>query len=70
MKTPPQPFVAWANSVASMAEDPLEVGPRMEQSSEAIICPVCGAVAVQEKCKVICHSDICRGRVVMNCSEF
>jgi hypothetical protein len=35
-----------------------------------IVCPLCGAIAVQEKCKVICRSDICRGRVVMNCSEF
>ena len=40
------------------------------KSSEPIICPVCGAIAVQEKCKMICRSDICRGRVVMNCSEF
>jgi hypothetical protein len=36
----------------------------------AIVCPVCGAIAVQEKCKVICRSDICRGRIVLNCSEF
>jgi hypothetical protein len=40
------------------------------KESEAIICPVCGVVAVQEKCKVICRSEICRGRIVMNCSEF
>lgn len=41
-------------------------------------CPVCGAVAVQEKCNwvaarvspAVCHSDTCRGRVAMNCSEF
>jgi hypothetical protein len=25
---------------------------------------------VQEKCKVICKSEICRGRVIMNCAEF
>ena len=31
---------------------------------------VCGAAVAQEKCKLICYSDICRGRVVMNCSEF
>ena len=41
-----------------------------EQDGEAVVCPVCGAVAVQEKCKMICRSDVCRGRVVMNCSEF
>jgi hypothetical protein len=33
-------------------------------------CPVCGAIAVEEKCKLVCHSDICRGRVILNCSEF
>ena len=38
--------------------------------SAEIRCPVCGAVAVQEKCKVICRSETCRRRVVMNCSEF
>jgi len=40
------------------------------KKSDAPICPVCGSIAVQEKCKVICRSEICRGRVVMNCSEF
>lgn len=39
-------------------------------AKEAVICPVCGAETVQEKCKVICKSDICRGRVVYNCAEF
>jgi hypothetical protein len=38
--------------------------------STAILCPVCGGTTVQEKCKVICKSEICRGRVVMNCAEF
>lgn len=38
--------------------------------NEPIICPVCGAATVQEKCKIICRSDTCRGRVIMNCSEF
>lgn len=36
----------------------------------AIVCPVCGGATVQEKCKVICKSEICRGRVIMNCAEF
>jgi hypothetical protein len=44
-------------------------GPAAPEPS-AIVCPVCGAPAVQEKCKVICKSEICRGRVVMNCAEF
>ena len=35
-----------------------------------VLCPVCGAAAVQEKCKLICRSETCRGRVIMNCSEF
>jgi len=38
--------------------------------ANAIVCPVCGAATVQEKCKVICKSDLCRGRVVYNCAEF
>jgi hypothetical protein len=54
--------------------DPANVPELSSQSKTArenkLICPLCGAVAVQEKCKVICHSEICRGRVVMNCSEF
>jgi GNAT superfamily N-acetyltransferase len=37
---------------------------------EAIACPVCGSATVQEKCKVICRSDLCRGRVIYNCAEF
>ena len=41
-----------------------------ETNTSNIVCPVCGAAVVQEKCKLICRSDICRGRVVMNCSEF
>ena len=41
-----------------------------EEKPESIVCPVCGAVAVQEKCKVICRSESCRGRVILNCSEF
>jgi len=40
------------------------------EESAAIICPVCGAATVQEKCKVICRSEICHGRVIMNCAEF
>jgi hypothetical protein len=39
-------------------------------TSPGTACPVCGAIAVVEKCKLVCHSDICRGRVIMNCSEF
>ncbi len=41
-----------------------------EEGSPNVVCPVCGAVTVQEKCKIVCRSDKCRGRVVMNCSEF
>lgn len=49
-------------------EEELETAAPAEES--AVVCPVCGAVAVQEKCKVICRSEVCRGRVIMNCSEF
>jgi hypothetical protein len=44
--------------------------PDRPSGSDTIVCPVCGAIAIQEKCKVICRSEICRGRIVMNCSEF
>ncbi len=49
--------------------------PRVETPSPApeadkIICPVCGEEASHEKCKVICRSEKCRGRVIYNCSEF
>jgi uncharacterized Zn finger protein (UPF0148 family) len=45
--------------------------PRISRDATGeLICPVCGVTEVQEKCKVICRSEICRGRVVMNCSEF
>jgi hypothetical protein len=39
-------------------------------ANEGVVCPVCGEVAVQEKCKIICRSEKCRGRVILNCSEF
>ena len=40
------------------------------EPNKALICPVCGEETLQEKCKIICHSEICRGRVILNCSEF
>jgi len=43
---------------------------KIEIAENAIACPVCGAATVQEKCKVICKSDLCRGRVIYNCAEF
>jgi hypothetical protein len=43
---------------------------RTDESENKVVCPICGAAAVQEKCKLVCRSEICRGRVVMNCSEF
>jgi hypothetical protein len=43
----------------------------MSQEREpAAPCPVCGAETVQEKCKVVCRSEKCVYRIVMNCSEF
>jgi len=41
-----------------------------DQEKDTILCPVCGAECVQRRCKVVCESDQCRGRVVLNCSEF
>jgi hypothetical protein len=40
------------------------------RETDRILCPVCGAECVQEKCKAICRSATCRHRVVYNCSEF
>lgn len=48
----------------------LRIDRSLSEENPAIICPVCGGVTVQEKCKVICKSEICRGRVIMNCAEF
>ena len=49
-----------------------ETRPQIQDSGEdrIEICPVCGAECVQEKCKIVCVSDACVHRVVMNCSEF
>jgi len=53
------------------AEENSDVSAREVKPDKNIIaCPVCGAATVQEKCKVICRSDVCRGRVVYNCAEF
>lgn len=67
------------NSMAAAA-DPARSGhansPRTDEVGKSAIadvtitCPVCGAPTVQEKCKIICRSDVCRGRVILNCSEF
>jgi hypothetical protein len=43
---------------------------KIDVAADAICCPVCGTATVQEKCKVICKSELCRGRVVYNCAEF
>ncbi len=42
----------------------------LPQIDHPIVCPVCGGATVQEKCKVICTSEVCVHRIVMNCSEF
>lgn len=34
------------------------------------LCPVCGGELKEEKCKIICRSDICGYRIIFNCSEF
>ena len=41
-----------------------------DPTNSEIVCPVCGAKCVQRRCKVVCESEQCRGRVVLNCSEF
>jgi len=56
------------NELNEQSQDP--AGIIKLERTDAIACPVCGAATVQEKCKVICKSDLCRGRVVYNCAEF
>jgi hypothetical protein len=60
---------ATADSSFGQQEGP-ETETETEREQGAIVCPVCGAAVVQEKCKLICRSGVCRGRVIMNCSEF
>ena len=50
--------------------DPPVESPSLASEGDRIICPVCGEEASHEKCKVICRSDKCRGRIIYNCSEF
>jgi hypothetical protein len=62
------------NGAGSEADLRTELAPSsiepLPKSSQDIVCPVCGAAAVPEKCKVLCRSDKCRGRIIFNCSEF
>jgi len=60
----------WDFVIHAMAERDEEAEPATEPKESVLVCPLCGSVAFQEKCKVICRSEICRGRVVLNCSEF
>ncbi len=53
-----------------MSDENDESETAVERRESVVVCPVCGAAVVQEKCKLICRSEICLGRVVMNCSEF
>ena len=57
------------NELKEESQDQAEAT-KVGDAGNAIACPVCGAATVQEKCKVICKSDLCRGRVVYNCAEF
>ena len=57
------------HSIPAASEKPADAV-KVDVKDHSIRCPVCGAATVQEKCKVICKSDLCRGRVVYNCAEF
>lgn len=41
-----------------------------EETPSELVCPVCGAPLVHEKCKLVCRSDRCVYRIVFNCAEF
>ncbi len=44
--------------------------PPKPRPDATLVCPVCGAKLIQEKCKVVCRSKICVYRIIYNCSEF
>jgi len=44
--------------------------PREPAGDPDHVCPVCGTALSQEKCKVVCRSDVCTYRVIFNCTEF
>jgi hypothetical protein len=64
------PEIVTARMPKSDSEEAAGSGDSAAANPSAIICPVCGEPTVQEKCKVICKSDVCRWRVIMNCAEF
>lgn len=55
---------------ARLFPNPPAEPPSRAPEDDKIVCPVCGEEASREKCKVICRSDKCRGRIIYNCSEF
>ena len=61
--------VIGVSELSEKGQDQVETT-KFGDANDAIACPVCGAATVQEKCKVICKSDLCRGRVIYNCAEF
>ncbi|MFZ4482689.1 MAG: aminotransferase class I/II-fold pyridoxal phosphate-dependent enzyme [Chthoniobacterales bacterium] len=59
-------------AVATLARMLAVVSARPEASGgdPDTVCPVCGRILTQEKCKVVCRSAVCGYRIVFNCSEF
>ncbi len=45
-------------------------GEPAEDAPSELVCPVCGAALVHEKCKMVCRSEACVYRIVFNCAEF
>lgn len=52
-----------------MSDDAEQDEPAGDAPSE-LVCPVCGAPLVHEKCKLVCRSERCVYRIVFNCAEF
>lgn len=44
--------------------------PEDDEKFQTRRCPVCDGELRQEKCKVVCRSEICNYRIIFNCSEF
>lgn len=41
-----------------------------EDADDGMVCPLCGARLIQEKCKIVCRSESCVYRIILNCAEF
>lgn len=53
-----------------MTDEKNELSQDKAGDEASLVCPVCGANLIHEKCKLVCRSEICVYRIVFNCAEF